>query len=249
MIWTIAARELRSLFLSPLAWVILAVLTAIMAFLFLQMVDSFIGVQSRLLGMEGAPGLTEVVVTPLFGSAAVILLLVTPLITMRLISEERRNRTLTLLFSAPVTMTQIVLGKYLAIMLFLAIVTALITLMPLSLLAGGGLDFGLLAANVLGLVLLLAAFAAVGLFMSSLTQSPTVAAMGTFGVLLLLWILDAVSEGAAAKELVHYLALTSHFEAFTKGVFDSADALYYLLFATGFLVLTVRRLDADRLGG
>lgn len=250
MILTIALRELRSLFLSPLAWVILAVLQLILAFLFLIHVDLFLGAQTQLLAMPAAPGLTEVVVAPLFSNAAVILLLVTPLITMRLISDERRNRTLPLLFSTPITMTEIVLGKYLGILLFVLILIALLAAMPLSLLAGGTLDFGMFLSAVLGLTLLLASFAAVGLFMSTLSQSPSVAAIGTFGVLLLLWILDFAGQtGSASKSVLTYLSLTNHYEPFLKGVFDSADAAYYVLFIVLFLVLSIRRLDADRLGG
>ncbi len=248
MIFAIAMRELRSLFLSPLAWVMLGVLQVILALLFLLMVDQFAEFQTRLLGMQNAPGITEVVVAPLFSNAGVILLLIAPLITMRLISEERRNRSLSLLFTAPVTMTQIVLGKYVAALLFFMIVVVLMILMPLSLLAGGSLDWGLFAAAILGLVLLLSTFAAIGVFMSSLTQSPTVAAVATFGVLLLLWILDWSNAGSAGKVVLTYISLTSHYQAFLKGVFDSADAAYYLLLTIAFLVLTVRRLDADRVG-
>jgi ABC-2 type transport system permease protein len=249
MIFTIAVRELRSLFLSPLAWVILAVVQFILAFLFLSHVDLFISVQSRLLGMEGAGGVTDFVVAPLLGNTAVVLLLVVPLITMRLIAEERRNRTLSLLFSAPVSMTEIVLGKYLGVLLFLLVVVGMVVLMPLSLLTGGGLDLGMFASGVLGLALLLAGFAAVGLFMSTLSQSPSIASITTFGVLFLFWVLDWSGEGLAGKGTLAYLSLLNHYEPFLRGVFDSADAVYFLLFITVFLVLSVRRLDADRLGG
>lgn len=250
MIRAIALRELRSLFLSPLAWVVLAVLQLILGFLFLVHVDLFMNAQSQLLGMAAAPGLTEIVVAPLLGNAAVILLLAVPLMTMRLVAEERRNRTLPLLFSAPVSMTQIILGKYAGIVAFLLIVVVLIGVMPLSLLLGGTLDYGLFASGLLGLALLLAAFAAVGLFMSTLSQSPTIAAMATFGVLLLLWIVDW-SNGSAgsAQEALHYLSLINHYEPFLKGVFDSADAAYYVLIIVLFLALSVRRLDGDRVGG
>ena len=105
MIGTIAARELRSLFFSPLAWTMLAVIQVIVAFLFLAQVDLFLQIQPRLPQMPGAPGLTEIVVAPTFGNAALILLLVVPMLTMRLVSDELRNQTLSLLFSAPVSMS------------------------------------------------------------------------------------------------------------------------------------------------
>ncbi len=249
MILTIAAHELRRMFLSPLAWTILAVVQLILAFLFLGHIEYFQQVQSQLLGMDNPPGLTEIVVAPLLGNAAIVLLLVVPLVSMRLVSEERRNKTLSLLFSAPASMTEIVLGKYLGLVTFLYIQLALIALMPLALLFGGSLDFGVFAAGLLGLMLLLAGFAAVGLFMSTLTQHQTVAAVATFGMLLLFWILDWAGEGLARVGVLSQLSLLNHYEPFLKGVFDTGDLAYHLLFAATFLTFAVRRLDMDRLGG
>ncbi len=250
MAFTIAGRELRSLFISPLAWSILAVVQLILAYMFLTQLDLFMALQSRLLGVEGAPGVTEIIAAPLLGNAAVVLLLVVPMLTMRLISEERRAQTLSLLFSAPLSMSEIVLGKFLGVMGFLLIMVLMIVLMPLSLLVGGSLDLGMLLAGTLGLILLLASFAALGLFMSTLTEQPTIAAVSSFGVLLLLWIIDWAggNNGASqASELFAYLSLLRHFESLLKGVFDSADVIYYLLFVTLFLAMSIRRLDADRL--
>lgn len=250
MILTIAWRELLSLLLSPLAWVILAVVQLILAFLFLGHVEQFLIYESELLSMKNAPGLTEIIVAPLFGNAAIILLLVVPLITMRLISEERRNKTLCLLISAPITMTEIVLGKYLGILFFLMIMLCLIALMPLSLLIGGHIDMGLFASGFLGLGLLLASFASTGLYMSTLTQHPSVAAIGSFGALLLFWVLDWSGQGISDDgNLLAYLSLLNHYEPFLRGLFDSADAVYMLLFTTTFIVLSIRHLDANRLGG
>lgn len=249
MMLTIAGRELRSLFVSPLAWSILAVVQLILAYMFLTQLDVFMMLQSRLLGIEGAPGVTEIIVAPMLGGAAMVLLLVVPLLTMRLVSDERRGQTLSLLFSAPISMTEIVLGKFFGVMGFLLIMVLMIMLMPLSLLAGANLDFGVLAAAVLGLVLLLASFAAVGLFMSTLTEQPTVAAVSSFGVLLLLWIVDWAGDSNAeqASELFAYLSLLRHFQSLLQGVFNSSDVIYYLLFVAVFLILSIRRLDADRL--
>src|ERR1051325_8468131 len=119
MIFSIAWREFRALFLSPLAWSVLAALQAIIALMFLGRVELVQRYQGQLLAMENAPGITELVVPDLYGNAAIILLLVVPLLTMRLVSEERRNRTMPLLYSAPVSMTEIILGKYLGVLLFL----------------------------------------------------------------------------------------------------------------------------------
>lgn len=248
MIFTIAGRELRSLFLSPLAWSILAVVQFIIAYLFLAQIDGYLMLQPQLATIEGAPGVTDIIVAPLLADAGRVLLLITPLITMRLLSEERRNRTLSLLFSAPVSMTEIILGKYLGVLAFFGVLIALLALMPLSLLAGTALDLGKFAAGLAGLGLLVAAFAAIGLFMSSLTEQPTVAAISTFGLLLLLWIIDWTGANAdQTSGLFAWLSLLRHYEALLKGLVNSTDVLYYLLISVLFLGLSIRRLDADRL--
>lgn len=248
MIFTIAARELRSLFLSPLAWVILAVVQFILTYFFLIYVEQFITIQPSLAQYANAPGVTEIIVAPLFDTAGVILLLVTPILTMRLVSEERRNRTLALLFSAPISMTEIILGKYLGILTFTFIIILLLTLMPLSLLFGTDLDMGLLISGFLGLVLLVSSFAAIGLYMSTLSSMPTIAAISTFGVLLLLWILDAASTtGSEPDRVISYISILRHFQPMLKGIFSSSDIIYYFLLISTCLILSIRRLDADRL--
>ena len=248
MAFVIAGREFRTLFLSPLAWTILGVIQIILAYMFLAQLDYYLMVQARIAGMEEAPGITDLIVAPLFGNAGIILLLVTPLLTMRLISEERRNRTLSLLFTAPVSMTEIVLGKYLGVMGFLLVMVGMILLMPLSLLFGGGLDAGKLIACVMALTLLLAGFAAVGLYMSALAVQPTVAAISTFGALLLLWIIDWSSHASGKSGgALEYLSLLRHYEGLLKGLITTTDLVYFVLFITTFLVLSVHRLDNDRL--
>jgi ABC-2 type transport system permease protein len=248
MIATIAWLELKRLFLSPLAWAILAVVQVILGFMFLANLNYYFLMQSRMMAAGQTPGITEVIVAPLLANSAIVLLLATPLISMRLIAEERRNRTLPLLLSAPATMTQIVLGKYFGLLGFLWLIVAATALMPLSLLAGGTLDYGMFAAGLLGLLLLLAGFAAVGLFMSTLTQHQLIAAMATFGALLLFWILDWAGAGEGSG-MLSYLSLLNHYEPLLRGVFDSSDVVYLLLFVVTFVVLSVRRLDMDRLGG
>jgi ABC-2 type transport system permease protein len=248
MILAIAGRELRSLFMSPLAWSILGVMQFIYAYLFLSQIETFLALQPRLATLDGAPGVVDIVVAPLFANAAVLLLLITPLITMRVLSEERRNRTLSLLFSAPVSMTEIIVGKYLGVLSFILILIGMLALMPLSLLVGTDLDLGKLAAGLLGLTLVLSAFTAIGIFMSSLTEQPTVAAITTFGLLLLLWILDwAGSSGMPAGGMLSYLSVLHHYEPLLKGLFSSTDVVYYLLIIVLFLGFSIRRLDADRL--
>lgn len=248
MVMNIALRELKVLFSSPLAWSILAVLQVILAYLFLSQVDAFLILQSQLATLENAPGLSDLIVSPLYSSAAIIMLLITPLLTMRLISEERRNKTLSLLLSAPVSSVEIILGKYLGVFGFLLLMVLMLTLMTLSLLAGGEIDIGNLFSNVLALTLLLSSFAAIGLYMSSIASHPTVAAVSTFGVLLLLWILDwTTGTSTQSGETLEYVSMLSHFQQLQTGLINSKDVMYYLLFSATFLILSVRQLDNDRL--
>jgi len=241
MIFTIAAREWRGLFLSPLAWVLLAVAQGVLAWIFLLLVRDFQDLQGRLAGLENAPGITDLVAAPLFRVAAWVMLLLVPLLTMRLFSEERRTRTLDLLLSAPVGAPAIVLGKYLGVLALLLSLVVLVGLLPLSLSAGATLDYGKLLAGLLGLSLLAASAAAAGLYISTLTTQPVVAATVTLGLLLALEVVDA------AGHLFRYLSLLRHYDALLLGLVNSADIAYYLLFATAFLGLAIRRLDDMRL--
>lgn len=244
----IAWRELRNLFLSPLAWCVLAVVQFLLAFMFLARLENFQLVQARLLSMEGAPGVTDMVAAPVLSSATTLLLLVVPLLTMRSFAEERRSGTIRMLFSAPVSLYQVVLGKYLGLVGLLLVMLAMILLMPLSLALGTTLDWGKLAAAALGLALMLSAFAAAGLFASTLTRQPVVAAVITFGILLLLFIIDwAGSIDERFSELFSYLSLLRHYQAMLQGTFNSADVAYYLLFIIAFLGLAIRKLDAERM--
>ncbi len=248
MILTIAMRELRSLFLSPLAWTLLAVIQFILAWIFLVLVEEYSQLQSRLLAVEGAPGVTDLVVTPMLRLTAWILLLLTPLLTMRLISEERRNRTFSVLSSAPIGIHEIVLGKYLGIMIFQGITVLLVAVMPLSLLPASPLDLGKLMAGLLGLFLLLGSFSAAGLYISSLSAQPAVAAAATFGLLLLLWIVDSGATNAdTGDNVLTYLSLLRHYAPLLMGLVNSADIMFFALFSSFFLILTIRRLDNERL--
>jgi ABC-2 type transport system permease protein len=250
-IWAIASMEFRRMFVSPLAWSLLAVVQFIMAWIFLLGLNEYMTqIQPQAAGMEDPPGISDLVVSALYLWAGIIQLAVMPLLTMRLFAEERMEQTLPLLTSSPVSTGQIVLGKYTGLLLFVLLMVGLLTLMPLSLSFGTGLDWGRLAAAVVGLVLLLASFAAAGVFLSSLTRQPVIAAVTTFGLLLFLVVLylSGNSQGAGS-ELFVYLSHFGHFLSFLEGVFDSSDVVYYLLFIAGFLILTVRKLDNDRLQG
>ena len=245
MILTIAGKELRSMFTSPLAWVVLAFVQLILSWIFLIRIDYFISAQAQIASMPNAPGLTEIAIVPIFGIASIVLLMSVPLLTMRLISEERRNQTMALLMAAPISMSEIVLGKYLALIAFLTLINLLILLMALSLLAGGTIDFGLLIANLVGLMLLGASFAAIGLFISCLTNHPVVAAILSLGVFLGLWVMNIAASDP--ESILHVISLLKHFEGFMNGSIAVIDLIYFSLLIATFLILSVRRLDADRL--
>lgn len=244
MILDIAGRELRSLFLSPLAWILMSVSMLLLAWLFLVRLEDFMQLQPRLAALENAPGITAILVAPQFGSAAMILMLIVPILCMGLFARELGSGTFSLLLSSPVSVTQIVLGKYLAILVLLGILLLLIVLMPLSLLMGGTLDLGTLAACILGLALLLAAYGAVSLYFSCLTRQPPIAAVSSYGMLLLLWILDLAGGG-----LFSYLGMSGHFQRLASGLVFSSDILYFLLLTGLCLTLAVRRLDTLRAFG
>lgn len=249
MILTIARTELKRMFYSPLAWSVLAVVQFILGLMFLIFIDNFVTrLQLRFAGIEGAPGVTDSIVAPLYLWASILMLAVAPLLTMRLFSEERANKTLTLLTSSPVSVAEVVLGKYLGLMGFLLIMLGMITLMPLSLAFSTSLDWGKIAAGLLGLTLLVGSFGAAGMYLSSLTTQPIIAAVSSFGLLLFLVILYISGNSqATASELFIYLSHYGHFLSFVEGMFDTADLAYYLLFIAGFLILTIRRLDNERL--
>ena len=243
MILTIARREITSMFLSPLAWVMLAVIQTILGFMFLAQIENFFILQPQLIELENTPGVTDIIVTPIFSMAAIILLMIMPLLTMRSLSEEKKNKTITLLLSAPISITQIVLGKYLGLLFFVLILTSMLMLMPLSLLVGTELDLGKLFSIFIGMILLLGSFAAIGLYLSSLTDSQTIAAVSTFGALLMLWIIEWRSE----QTVFNYLSLLAHHQPLLEGEFSSTDISYFLLIIFLFCGLTIRQLDGDRL--
>lgn len=245
MIFTIAAKELRSMFASPLAWVVLAFMQFVLALIFLKQIDGFLQVQAQLARTPNAPGLTEIAIVPMFGVGSMLLLMSIPLLTMRLVSEERRNQTMALLMSAPISMTQIIIGKFVAMVAFLALINLLILAMALSLLAGGTIDLGLLIANLIGLTLLGCSFAAIGLFISCLTTHPVVAAILSLAVFLALWIINAAATDPQSS--LHLISLLKRFEGFLNGTIAVPDLIFFALLTVTFLVLSIRRLDSDRL--
>lgn len=247
MIFTIAGKELKSLFASPMAWIILALLQLMLGMFFANAVGRYFEAMQGMMLPEQRVGFTSYVTPQVFGVAVMVLLTAVPLLTMRQIAEERKNQTMVFLFSAPVSLFEIVLGKFSGLLAFISLVVALLLAMVLSMNLSTDLDLAHVLTNALGLWLMAASFAALGIFMSSLTQQPIIAAILSFVALLGLVIID--NFAADPESPLNYLSMMRHFEPFSSGVLNSTDIAYFLLFTTTFIVLTVRRLDADRLRG
>lgn len=240
----IARHEARRIFVSPLAWTVLAVIQFIMGLSYSLLLTEMVNNPGSL---NQYSGVSDYIGGGLFGFSAVLLLLVIPLMTMRLFAEDKKSGSLTLLTTAPASLTEIVLGKFLGLGVFFLAVLALMALMAFSLFAGTELDLGRLFAGLVGQLLLMLSFGAAGLFVSTLTKEPVIAAVGGFGLLLVIWLLEAMAYGGGMfAELFRNLSLIGHFEKLRRGVFDTADIAYYVLFITLFLWLAVQRLDVER---
>jgi len=236
--------------------VVLTIMQIITGYAFLRRLDDFLQIQPQLASLAAPPGATEMVAAPVFGTAAALLMFAVPILAMRLIAEERRNQTMVLLMSAPISMTEIVLGKFLGLTVFLMGVIALATLMPLSLAGATRLDYGLLAGLVAGLALLVAGFVAVSLYASCLTVYPVAAALAAFAALLgMVLIGDAAGDGLRARgwtvaaSFAQVLSPIKNFEPFGKGMLDTHALACSVLLIAVFLMLAVRQLDAQRLRG
>ncbi len=247
MIRLLALRELRSLFAMPSTWFILAALQFIFAWIFLARLEAFLEIQPQLAQLANPPGVTTTVAAPMFNTVALLLIMLIPMFTMRLIAEERRNQTLTLLLSSPLSGLHIVLGKFLGLLLFIVLLIAGVPLMLYTLALGTALDHGLLLSNMLGIILLTASYIALGLYVSALTSQPVMAAIGAMAVLIGLWLADlgAVSDDSPW----HAISPFHHFQSFNNGLLDSSDAAYFVVFTTAFLLLTVRQLHNNRVYG
>lgn len=228
----IARRELGSYFRSPLGYVCTAVFLVLAGIFFYQNI-----VFSR-----------QATVRPILQVLYTIMLLVAPLLTMRLIAEEQKNGTIELLLTAPVRDFEVVIGKFLAGVGFFAAMLVPTLFYPAFLSFYGNPDTGGIIGGYLGAVLFCAAVTAIGLFASSLTENQIVAAFITFGILLILWIVDGLSGMVTGPlgDLLTYIALYPHFNDITRGVIDTKDLVYYLSVIAIALFLTWQTLSARR---
>jgi len=245
----IAQKEVKQLFGSPIAYIALAMFFAITGFLFFVLVN---GYTSQVLQLQGTPppdfNPTKIIFSPLIQDTAFVLLLLVPVLTMRLISEEDRTHTMELLATSPVTSTAIVLGKYLAGLAVFLVLLAISTYMPLSLALLGRLDWGLLASSYVGLLLLGGAFLAVGLFASTLNENQIVSAAIGFALLLIFWILGFAQQpsGGGIQQALAAVAFTPHISNLSSGVVDTQDILYFFSLTGFFLFLGVLTLESRK---
>jgi len=228
----IACREFRSYFSSWLAYVVGTGFLGICGFIFYVIL-----VSSREAEMRWS-----------FHNMAVTLLFVCPLLTMRLLAEERRSGTMELLLTSPVTDLEVIIGKFLAAVGLLAIMLVATAEFPLILVQYGSPDPGPLMTGYLGLVLVGASFMAVGVLASSVTESQVVAGLLSFGALLVLWIIGWGADQAASTTgaILSQLSIVNHFDDLAKGVIDTKDIVFYLSFIAVCLFGAVRALESRK---
>jgi len=189
--------------------------------------------------------LSDFVVKPFFGDMAIVLLLMLPLITMRAYAEEKKMGTIELLFTYPISDGAVLAGKFAASMFTL--LTMLVgTLLPLILLETfAHLDWGLILSGYLGILLLGASFIALGLFTSSLTENQIIAAVLSFGAFLLFWIIGWAKSfaGPPLGSILEHISIVVHLDSFVRGLIDSRDLVFYLVFIFFWLFVTLRFLN------
>jgi ABC-2 type transport system permease protein len=243
-IWTICKKELKSYFTSPIGFVLLALYGFLMGLFFSQMLRAYVFYSMRQPNMN----VNDMLIRPMIGNLAVIGVFLLPLITMRLFAEEKRQGTVELLFTSPVTDTQILLGKWLSSVLMYSLMVAFASISILFLFAYGNPDWRPTAVGYLGLLLQGSAMLAIGTFISSTTKNQIIAAAATFCVSLMLWILDwsASFDSSTLSKVMAYLSINSHMESFSRGTLESRDVIYYLSVIFFGLFLTGRSLESIR---
>jgi len=231
--WAIFKKELRTFFVSPLAYVFLGV--------FLLLAGFFFSMGVSLTG--------EASLRIMLANLSISLLFLLPLLTMRHFADERRSGTFELLMTAPVPLWAMLLGKWFASLALCVILLLGTLLFPGILAYYGDPDWGVILTGYLGLLLACSAFVSAGLFSSSLTDEPVAA--GLIGVVLLLpfWVAGSISEMVdtdGLRSALRHLSLLAQIEPFNRGVIDSAAVAWFLLVTFGFLFLTWRSIESRR---
>jgi ABC-2 type transport system permease protein len=243
-------KEMRSYFVSPVAYLLLAMFAVIFGFFFWNILGYFVftGMESQMRGEMFPMNLNEQVIRPLLSNVGVIGLFFIPMITMRLFSEEKRSGTIELLVTSPIRDGEIILGKWLAALTLYGVLLLLTALNFIFLFKYGNPDWKPLAIGYLGLLLQAGALLAIGMFISTLTKNQIIAGAATFGVCLLLWVLEWVSgyETSTWASVLSYMSVVTHSGSFSKGLLDSKDAVYYLTLTFLGIFFTARSLESLR---
>jgi ABC-2 type transport system permease protein len=250
-IYAIYARELSYFFNSIVAYIVITIFVLLGGYFFYNLVAFFNLTSIQTMQNPVAAqqlSITHNVLQPLFGNLSIVILLLMPMLTMRLLAEERRSGTAELLFTFPINDWDAILGKYFATMTVFVSMLALTLLFPVLLSNYAVPEWGALVSGYTGLLLLGMAFIALGLFFSSLTDNQMVAGVLTFGFSLIFliigWVTPFVPSGAA--RVFTELSILVHFENFAKGIIDTNDVIYYLNFSVFFLFLCSRVLESNR---
>ncbi|MCE5245269.1 MAG: ABC transporter permease subunit [Syntrophobacteraceae bacterium] len=247
-------KELYSLFAAPVFYAVAFTFLVISGYFFYSSVAfynmaSFQAAQNPMLARQ--LNMMDMVMRPFFLDLSIVLLLISPILTMRLYAEERKTGTMELLFTYPIADHTAVLAKFAAV--FSAFAVIMIATLPGVFLLGTIVSpaWKAIACGYLGILLLGGAFMALGIFTSSVTQNQIIAAVLSFGALLMFWIIGWMKSlmGPPMGDVVEYLSVTRHIESFAKGVLDVRDVVYYLLFISFFLFLTLRQIGSHRWRG
>jgi ABC-2 type transport system permease protein len=249
-VWIICRKELRSYFVSPVAYLLMTMFAVIFGFFFWNSLGYFVylGMEAQLRDEHIPMNVNEQIIRPLLANLGVVGLFFIPIITMRLFAEEKRTGTIELLATSPVRDGEIILGKWLASLLLYVALLLVSGLSFIYLFVYGNPDWKPLAIGYLGLLLQAGGLLAIGTFVSTLTRNQIIAGAATFGICLLLWVLEWVSgfETATWAKVLAYLSVITHFESFAKGLIDSKDVIFYLSLTVLALFFTARSMESMR---
>ena len=248
----IFGKEMRIYFNSPMAYVVIAVFLLINGYLFYNIVAFTVNQGMQLIRFQQSLpqiNINEMIFRPIFHNMAVVMILTLPMLTMRLLAEEKKTKTIELLMTSPITLTQIILGKYLATVFILFITLALSGFMPILLGFYGTVSWSPILTGYLGLLLLGGVFLSLGLLASALTENQVIAGFVGFATILLLWLLGWFAQAAPDLpfvSVISYISVGEHFDNFVKGLIDTSDLIYLLSLIVFGLFLTHRVMDSDR---
>jgi ABC-2 type transport system permease protein len=248
--WIIFRKELRSYFVSPVAYVLLVMFALIFGWFFWNMLGAFVfyGMASQMRGETMPMNINEQIIRQLLANMNVVGLFFIPVITMRLFAEEKRNGTIELLVTSPILDAEVILGKWLASVALYAGMLLLTGLNVAIIFKYGNPDWKPVAIGYLGILLQAGGLLAIGTFISTLTRNQIIAGAATFGVCLLLWVLDWVSqfETATWAQVLSYMSVITHFESFAKGVLDTKDVIFDATVIFLGLFFTARSMESLR---